>query len=87
MTRTNQMCVYPISEAPDLAISNVFKMTKRNQCFIEDTQGRLKRVRPVYVGPFDNDKLLQFGALVSKYFTDMSDFQKKSTSLFNCAKA
>lgn len=87
MTTKNQMCVYPIAEAPYLAISNVFKMTRKNQCLVEDTKGRLKRVRPVYVGPFDTDKLLQFGAMVSKYFSDMNDFQKNTTRLFNMAKA
>lgn len=84
---TKNMCVYPISEAPYLAISNVRKMSRKGRCLIEDTRGHLKKVNPMYVGPFDSDKLLKFGALVSQYIVARSDAEKdfscKSNSIFD----
>ena len=60
------MCLYCIPRAPYLAVG---KVHSRNQhsCWIEDTQGNLKQVFPIYVGPFDANKLFMFGALVSQY--------------------
>ncbi len=76
------MCVYSISEAPYLAVSNVYKIKNRN-CLIEDTKGRIRIVDPLYVGPFDSEKILKFGALISRYFQHPTiDTVEKSHELF-----
>lgn len=73
---TKEICVYPIKEAPYLAISNIYKKSK-DKCFIKDTKGKLKKVNPLYTGPFDVDKMLQFGSLVCNYIRNISDLQKE----------
>lgn len=80
-----KMCLYRIQEAPYLAVSNVRK-AKLSSCLVEDTHGQIKKVRPLYVGPFDGEKLFKFGALVSNYFTNTADLQTvktKSCEIFN----
>ena len=82
----NEICLYPIPEAPYLAVSKVYKKSK-DKCFVEDTRGRLRKVSPLYTGPFDIDKLLQFGFLVCDYIRNMSDLQNEvktqSSDIFN----
>lgn len=87
MTRT--MCLYPVSEAPYLALSTVKKVTNSNY-YVEDTKGNLKKVRPIYIGPFDGEIVLKFGALISKYIAGVSQLQyefiDKNCELFDGLK-
>ncbi len=81
-----KMCVYPIDNAPYLAVGNVYK-EKNDKCLVKDTRGRTRKVAPFYVGPFDATKLCMFGALVSNYFQSDSRMRnetviKKSCELF-----
>lgn len=68
----NSMCLYEISKAPYLAVSNVYHSSSCG-CLIEDCNGRLRRVKPIYECPFDHVKLKEFGELLVSYF------QKDST--------
>ena len=70
----SKLCIYKIPEAPYFAISSVRK-ERRKQCIIEDTSGRLRRVDPIYVGPADSRKILQFGTLMSRYVRNMKHLQ------------
>lgn len=77
---TENMCLYKIKKAPHLAISSVYKEGRR-KCIIEDTKGRLKKVKPLYVGPFDVDKLCKFGALTSRFYQKDNEISKET--IFN----
>ena len=87
---TRQMCLYTVNEAPYLAVGEVKKVTNENY-YIEDTKGNIKKVRPLYVGPFDSETVLLFGALVSKYIAGVHDLQcevnTKTCELFRAARA
>lgn len=63
----NNICLYEIQRAPYVAVSSVFR-TSSSGCLIEDTSGKLKKVKPIYVGPFDYTKLYQFGEVLVSYF-------------------
>lgn len=81
------ICVYRIKKAPYLAVSSIYKKG-RKKCVIEDTKGKKKRVNPLYIGPFDADKICMFGALTSKYYQKDSEIKeetifKKTCELFN----
>lgn len=84
------MCVYRIKEFPYIAVSNAYKVSK-NKCFVEDTKGNMKKVDPLYIGPFDGDKILEFGSVLSNYFKELNDLQTnvetKSLEIFNVARA
>lgn len=86
--RNVNMCLYPVSEAPYLALGTVSKVTN-DHYYVEDTKGHTKRVRPIYVGPFDGEIVLKFGALVSRYIAGVSDlqheFNTKNVEMFNAA--
>ena len=70
--------MYKIDSAPYLAISHVHRGDS-NSCLVKDIHGRLRRVKPVYVGPFDLDKLCKFGAIVSNYFQPNTSSDESST--------
>lgn len=79
-----KMCLYPIQEAPYLAVANAYKVSK-NTYAVEDTKGRLKKVDPLYVGPFDYEKLFEFGVTVNNYFSNKCkdlDIQNKICNIF-----
>ena len=86
----SKMCVYAIEKAPYVAVSNVYKERRGKQCLIKDTKGRIKKVDPLYVGPFDATKFLMFGALVSNFFNKdnaipEAEVYKRSCELFGIA--
>lgn len=63
----NNICVYEIQRAPYLAVSSVFR-TSPSGCLIEDTHGHLRKVHPIYVVPFDHEKLRKSGEVLVDYF-------------------
>lgn len=84
------MCLYTISKSPYLAVSEVEKEDQYS-CLVEDTEGNLKRVFPIYKGPFDSTKLFMFGALISRYCQKDTNFKDslidKSLELFGVRAA
>lgn len=87
MLLENNMCLYEIQSAPYVAVSNVYR-TSSSGCLIEDTFGNLKKVQPIYVGPFDYTKLKQFGEVLLEYFRKgstmkMSDVHQRAHEIFN----
>lgn len=87
---TNTMCLYTISKSPYLAVSKVEKEDQYS-CLVEDTEGNLKQVFPIYKGPFDSNKLFMFSALISRYCQKDTDFNDsiiaKSLELFGIRAA
>lgn len=87
MLLQNNMCLYEIQRAPYIAVSSVYR-TSSSGCLIEDTSGNLKKVKPIYVGPFDYKKLKQFGEILLEYFRKgstmkMSDVHQRAREIFN----
>ena len=87
MLLENNMCLYEIPCAPYIAVSSVYH-TSSAGCLIEDTSGDLKRVKPIYVGPFDHVKLKKFGEVLLEYFRrsstmKMSEVHKRAHEIFN----
>ena len=84
------MCLYRIQSSPYLAVSNVYKKDKHS-CLIQDTHGKLKKVFPICVVPFDADKFFMFGALASTYCQKDNhpedNMLKKSYELFGLVPA
>ena len=83
--KTN-MCLYEISKAPYLAVSSVCYSSSCG-CLIEDSKGRLKRVKPIYECPFDHVKLKEFGELLISYFRKdsklkISDVHDRAKEIF-----
>ena len=82
----NNICLYEIQRAPYVAVSSVFR-TSGERCLIEDTSGKLKKVKPIYIGPFDYIKLHQFGEVFLSYFkknsnTTMQDVHDRANEIF-----
>ena len=69
----NEMCVYEISKAPYLAVGSVHKI-KKDKCYVETSKGKIKKVKPIYIGPFDATKLCMFGVLTSRFFEKDTSF-------------
>lgn len=83
----NEMCVYKIPEAPYIAVANVKRKLNDHVCCIENHEGNIQTVVPLYMGPFDSDKFLKYGSLMLKYVGEVKDIQKKlvveSCKIFN----
>lgn len=76
-----KMCLYKIQKEPHVALSEAYE--ENNICFVQDTEGNMKEVDPLYIGPFDASKLYMFGLLVINYFKNNKSSLNKICDMFN----
>ena len=76
-----KMCLYRIKKEPHVALSEAYE--ENNQWYVQDTEGHVKQIDPLYIGPFDASKLYAFGLLIINYFKNNTSAIDKICELFD----